>query len=423
MTTSIASNRIYPWSVVENLTYSESNSVVCKELSSKSGECVEDELPSVSGLDYFGLSDKFECAQPNIGVPVLEIDWKEQLIELLAIDHVFLFQSGTIATSSLLTFFLERSNHHIFVDECLHPLIYANRIDTLHFFHHNNVIELERLIGLYGPGIILISALSSVSGKIAPLKEFARIRTHTGSCLVVDESYSLGLFGPFGGTLCQYVHIQEHVDFVVASLANAFCCRAGILASQHRFLLEEIRKCCYHSNKSAGLSNYELRKIAWTLKTVRLIECDRKSIATTAERIYSCLHSLNFCAGRCFPDQDRDHLHLSSHNVVSPIICFVCPSKELACRLYNKLCNYAPKTALRVLYAPFKLNRHVSVVSVTISSHIICGNNTDILLEALQDLRAEYDLDTVNLSSRYDFGKHSFTCFDFLFNLVGLSKL
>ncbi|UUZ47322.1 aminotransferase class I/II-fold pyridoxal phosphate-dependent enzyme [Massilia sp. B-10] len=66
-------------------------------------------------------------------------------------------------------------------------------------FLHNDAAHLARQVAKHGPGVIVVDALYSTNGSIAPLAEVAAIAERSGSILIVDESHSLGTHGPAGG--------------------------------------------------------------------------------------------------------------------------------------------------------------------------------------------------------------------------------
>ena len=68
-------------------------------------------------------------------------------------------------------------------------------------FLHNDGAHLQRQLDKHGPGIIIVDALYSTNGSVAPLLEMVEIAERSGSMLIVDESHSLGTHGPQGAGL------------------------------------------------------------------------------------------------------------------------------------------------------------------------------------------------------------------------------
>lgn len=102
-------------------------------------------------------------------------------------------------------------------------------------FLHNDGAHLQRQIDKHGPGIIIVDALYSTNGSVAPLLEMVEIAERSGSMLIVDESHSLGTHGPQGAGLVVELGLAERVHFRTASLAKAFAGRAGLITCSARF--------------------------------------------------------------------------------------------------------------------------------------------------------------------------------------------
>ena len=96
-------------------------------------------------------------------------------------------------------------------------------------FRHNSVQSLENLLKRHGPGIIAIDSIYSTSGSVAPLADMAEVSNRYDAILVVDESHSLGLFGPMGAGMVAALELQNQVDFITASLSKTFASRGGII--------------------------------------------------------------------------------------------------------------------------------------------------------------------------------------------------
>ncbi len=102
-------------------------------------------------------------------------------------------------------------------------------------FLHNDASHLARQVAKHGAGVIVVDALYSTNGSIAPLREIVDIAEHSGSILVVDESHSLGTHGPRGAGIVVAMGLQDRVHFRTASLAKAFAGRAGFLTCSSHF--------------------------------------------------------------------------------------------------------------------------------------------------------------------------------------------
>jgi len=100
---------------------------------------------------------------------------------------------------------------------------------------HNDMAHLERQVLRHGPGVIVVDAVYSTNGSLAPLEDIADIAHAQGCVLVVDESHSLGTHGQRGEGLVASLGLNDRVHFITASLAKAYCSRAGFIACTRRF--------------------------------------------------------------------------------------------------------------------------------------------------------------------------------------------
>jgi CAI-1 autoinducer synthase len=116
--------------------------------------------------------------------------------------------------------------------------------------------------------VIVVDALYSTDGSLAPLHDVVALAEKTGSVLVVDESHSLGTHGPRGAGLVIAAGLEDRVHFRTASLAKAFAGRAGIITCSSRFkpyFLSESRPAIF----SSCLLNHEL---AWFDAAIDFVE-------------------------------------------------------------------------------------------------------------------------------------------------------
>ncbi|QDE40268.1 quorum-sensing autoinducer synthase [Luteibacter pinisoli] len=100
---------------------------------------------------------------------------------------------------------------------------------------HNDVQHLEKQLLRNGPGVIVVDSVYSTNGSLAPLRPIADLAAEHGCVLVVDESHSLGTHGARGEGLVASLGLNDRVHFITASLAKAYCSRAGFIACTTRF--------------------------------------------------------------------------------------------------------------------------------------------------------------------------------------------
>ncbi|RZT08973.1 CAI-1 autoinducer synthase [Duganella sp. CF402] len=117
-------------------------------------------------------------------------------------------------------------------------------------FLHNDMEHLQKQLQRHGRGLIVVDALYSTNGSLAPLAQLVEIAERSGCMLLVDESHSLGTHGPRGAGLVAAAGLSERVHFRTASLAKAFAGRAGFITCSSHFkgyFLSESRPAIFSS--------------------------------------------------------------------------------------------------------------------------------------------------------------------------------
>ncbi len=160
-------------------------------------------------------------------------------------------------------------------------------------FLHNDIEHLRRQVGKHGRGVIVVDALYSTNGSLAPLLEVLEVAERSGSMVVVDESHSLGTHGPQGAGLVAQWGLSERVHFRTASLAKAFAGRAGFITCSSRFkgyFLAESRPAIF----SSCLLGHELAWFDAALAFIRGAEARRAALRHTAQNIRDGLRGLGY---------------------------------------------------------------------------------------------------------------------------------
>jgi CAI-1 autoinducer synthase len=160
-------------------------------------------------------------------------------------------------------------------------------------FLHNDAEHLARQVARHGAGVIVVDALYSTNGSIAPLLQIVEIAERSGSILIVDESHSLGTHGPGGSGIVQALGLSERVHFRTASLAKAFAGRAGFLTCSSRFkgyFLSESR----HAIFSSCLLEHELAWFDAALDFIAQADGRRAALHATAAYVRAGLSALGY---------------------------------------------------------------------------------------------------------------------------------
>ncbi len=165
----------------------------------------------------------------------LEID----LAEFYGVRDCILFSTGYLANLGVLSA-LGGAQDVIILDADCHASIYdgckLGGAEVIRF-RHNDPQDLDkrlrRLKARAHNAVIVVEGLYSMLGDIAPLAEIVAVKQRYGSCLVVDEAHSLGLYGATGRGVAQAQDCEAGVDFTVGTFSKSLGATGGFCVSQH----------------------------------------------------------------------------------------------------------------------------------------------------------------------------------------------
>ena len=160
-------------------------------------------------------------------------------------------------------------------------------------FLHNDAGHLARQVHKHGTGVIVVDALYSTNGSIAPLQAIIDIAERSGSILIVDESHSLGTHGPRGAGIVAGMGLEDRVHFRTASLAKAFAGRAGFLTCSSHFkgyFLSASRPAIF----SSCLLEHELAWFDAALDFIAAADARRAALQHTARQVREGLRELGY---------------------------------------------------------------------------------------------------------------------------------
>jgi CAI-1 autoinducer synthase len=306
---------------------------------------------------------------------------EEKFADFMCAEETVLAQSGWAANVGLLQSIAEPG-----VPVYLDIMAHASLWDGVQLgggkaipFLHNNMDHLERQIHKHGAGVIVVDALYSTDGSLAPLHEVVALAEKSGCVLVVDESHSLGTHGPRGAGLVIEAGLEERVHFRTASLAKAFAGRAGIITCSSRFkgyFLSESRPAIF----SSCMLNHELAWFDAAIDFVERADARRAALRRVTEDVRIGLGRLGYCI-----DEGSEQ-----------IIALEVGTEPKTLVLRKALENRGIQGA--VFCAP-ATPKNRALVRLTLN----CGlNRREIakLLDACADMREEVDLDNWTSTAR-----------------------
>lgn len=352
----------------------------------------------LAGNDYLCLSDEpalihaqvevlhARRRQPIMSSVFLQSDSLQHQVEarlaqfMVAEDGV-LTQSGWTANVGLLQT-IARPGVPVYLDMMAHASLWegvlsaqAQRIPFL----HNDIDHLRRQLNKHGPGVIVIDALYSTDGSLAPLPAVVEIAEQSGCILVVDESHSLGTHGPQGAGVVVQLGLADRVHFRTASLAKAFAGRAGFITCSTQFkgyFLSESRPTIF----SSCLLNHELAWFDAALGFIRNAEDRRAALHRNAQRVRGGLRKLGYNV-----DSGSEQIIALEAGAEPKTLGL---RKALEARGVYGAVFCAPATP-----------KNRSLVRLTINSGL-SGAEIDRLLDACADMREEVDLENWSSTTR-----------------------
>ena len=292
-----------------------------------------------------------------------------------------LAQSGWAANVGLLQS-LARPGVPVYLDMMAHASLWEGVLSAGALpmpFLHNSVGHLARQIEKHGAGIVVVDALYSTNGSVAPLHEIVELAERSGCILIVDESHSLGTHGPRGAGLVIGAGLEDRVHFRTASLAKAFAGRAGIISCSSRFkgyFLSASRPAIF----SSCLLNHELAWFDAAIDFVENADSRRAALRRVTEEVRNGLGRL----GYCIDDGSEQIIALEAGPEPKTLVL----RKALESRGIQGAVFCAPATP-----------KNRSLVRLTLN----CGlkaREIATLLDACADMRDEVDLENWSSSCR-----------------------
>lgn len=252
----------------------------------------------------------------------LEMDFAE----FYGVRDCILFSTGYLANLGVLSA-LGSAQDVIVLDADCHASIYdgckLGGAEVIRF-RHNDPEDLDkrlrRLKSRARNAVIVVEGLYSMLGDVAPLAEIVTVKQRYGSCLVVDEAHSLGIYGATGRGVAQAQQCEDGVDFTVGTFSKSLGATGGFCVSQ-RAELDLIR---YASRPYIFTASPVPSVVASTRVTLQKLAAGnhlRTNLFARAEQLHQGLRALGYQ-----PAAD-----------VSPVIAINIKGRLNALNFWNKL--------------------------------------------------------------------------------------
>jgi len=257
-------------------------------------------------------------------------------------------------------------NHASIVDGCRSSRAEVGR------FRHNDMEDLAVKIARLpdtARKLIVVDAVYSMDGDVAPLRELIQLRDHTpNTMLMVDEAHSLGVLGASGRGIEQHFDCRGQIDVLMGTLSKTIPSQGGYIVGS-RELITYLRYSARGFIFSAGLTPMAAAAAAMALEIIQSEGAARR------EQLMSNI--------RCFSDRLRGE-GFTATRVESAIIPILLGSEARAFQMANR-CNREGVYVMPVIYPAVPRGTERLRLNVT-SAH--SREDIDFTVRALVSARA-----------------------------------
>ena len=198
------------------------------------------------------------------GTTRLHVDLEKRIAEFIWAEDSIVFSSGFLANVATISSFMGRGDA-VISDRLSHAsLIDGCRLSGSEFlwFKHNDLEDLERVLkdaeDKYRGKLVIVDAVYSMDGDIAPIPELIELCRKYGAWLLVDEAHSLGVLGKTGHGIQEYFGIPAgSIDIITCSLSKTIPLLAVCGRKTGFHLLPSSysqRFCVFRSSKSGAVA-------------------------------------------------------------------------------------------------------------------------------------------------------------------------
>lgn len=164
---------------------------------------------------------------------------ERELAKVFQRRHAMIFSTGYQANLGTISALVNKDDI-LFLDADSHASIYDGaRLSGAQVirFRHNDPADLDRRLARVkdapGARLIIVEGIYSMTGNIAPLKEFADVKKKHGASLLVDEAHSFGVLGAHGRGVAEMQNCEKDVDFVVGTFSKSLGTVGGYCVTDH----------------------------------------------------------------------------------------------------------------------------------------------------------------------------------------------
>jgi glycine C-acetyltransferase len=164
-----------------------------------------------------------------------------ELAEFMKADDAIVFSSGFICNVATISALVgpgdvvigDERNHASIRDGCTFSAA------TFKAFRHNDLQELESLLHLHAGRrmLVVVDAVYSMDGDIAPIPRIASLCRTYGALLMVDEAHSLGVIGRNGRGVQEHFDLADDaIDIKMGTLSKTIASSGGFVAARREII-------------------------------------------------------------------------------------------------------------------------------------------------------------------------------------------
>jgi len=164
---------------------------------------------------------------------------EQRIAETFRRKHCMVFSTGYQANLGAISA-LAGKDDYLLLDADSHASIYdGSRLSAAQVirFRHNDPADLDRRLARLGdaPGarLIVVEGVYSMTGNVAPMREFAEVKKRHNAWLLADEAHSFGVMGENGRGVAEQDGCEADIDFVVGTFSKSLGTVGGYMVSDH----------------------------------------------------------------------------------------------------------------------------------------------------------------------------------------------
>ncbi|MEM9331420.1 MAG: 5-aminolevulinate synthase [Pseudomonadota bacterium] len=104
---------------------------------------------------------------------------------------------------------------------------------------HNDVADLDAMLGEYGPDvpkIIAFESIYSMDGDIAPISAICDVAEKHGALTYIDEVHAVGMYGQRGGGVAEQEGLAHRIDVIEGTLGKAYGVMGGYITASEELV-------------------------------------------------------------------------------------------------------------------------------------------------------------------------------------------